>query len=348
MWIALLLAGCETEPTATEPASTPPPVVPTVELIRPTDPYAALVVEYEDLTGDAPLDLTLGTPGGEELTLVGVAEEPWRVFYRPEPRWEVGEYIITGGLGGAQVRPRTFTITGYGVGPDFDAPQVGDAWSLDLTGSGVAFLHPPGIGGLLLSQLGDIELVLEIMQVEEQQVTYRIVAIEDDFACSAHTSEATLDADGRLTWASDLLTFPVADEQGAAHQVTLDFGLLDDGLGAGQAWGELDTAAVGLLIGNGEDSLCELLSQFGVFCHACPDGAETCLDIEVQGVTGQPVTVPWEAGANLGPCAGPSGDEPVFDVPPIDCSGFGEGCSSSPWGASWLGALVLAVLFRRR
>jgi len=215
----------------------------------------------------------------------------------------------------AEAADIAFTTSALGAAVTAPADLEGMTYELDLASADI--VKPPGVGGLLgtlLGQLGDTAILFEVKSVDTGAGTIDLFGGVGDKAQDGTISQDLCDPTFSLGGATgdaadfDNPYFELNAPDGitiaaAGVEVTLDSVLLSgafeaDGssIGGARLAGQADARKLAPALGDllsdidDADSLCTLISSFGVACEPCEgDGQNYCLTIDAQNITAEKV-----------------------------------------------------------
>lgn len=209
----------------------------------------------------------------------------------------------------------TVSWTTSDVGNPTEIDLVGSTFSLDLTSG--EFVEPPGVGDLLASQLGDVEVLVGVESVDGATIQMLGAlgaggGAQDLCTESLPFPPATYD-DPYFSLETPVLPLDIEGFQIDVENLTLSGAFAPDGsrIQGAVLKGDIDTRPLVELVspGGGDDAVCTLVSTFGVSCIDCSDGSGAfCLSlwvdsIEALGVPGTTlVTVTADDIANNADC----------------------------------------------
>lgn len=206
-----------------------------------------------------------------------------------------------------------FTTSALGAAVTDTAGLEGSTYELDLASADI--VKPPGVGGLLgtlLGQLGDTAILFEVKAVDTMSTPNTIDlfgGIGDKAQDGTITQDACTPTFGLGSTTGDAAEFdnPYFELNApngitiaaAGVSITLDAVLLSgafeaDGssIGGARLAGQADARKLAPALGDllsdisDADSLCTLISSFGVACEPCDgDGQAYCLTIDAQNIT---------------------------------------------------------------
>jgi len=182
----------------------------------------------------------------------------------------------------------TTSTTGAPVGDG--SSLVGNVYALDIADG--QWVQPPGVGGLLASQLGDTQILVSPQDVTAADITMiggiGSAGAQDECSPTIPFPAANF-SDPFFSIDAPELPLSIAGITINIKNLSLSGAFAPDGsrIQGATLGGQVDTSALGAAFGLGTDpdSVCQLVSTFGVSCEDCPDGSGTyCLTVYVDNV----------------------------------------------------------------
>ncbi|MBN2799417.1 MAG: hypothetical protein JXX28_09745 [Deltaproteobacteria bacterium] len=288
--------------------------------------------------------------GGAEVALETREYDGGHVKWVSRDGFSPGEYEVVGFVG-APGYPisQTFAVGAWGQDEGFDAAGVVGV-PYEVVG-GTFFLMPVD---MLTGSFG--RLALELLSVEGDQASFRLVSRQEGFDCSVLRDTGHLDSQGLLTWSRDRLMVDMGATDLLAEDLSLtvgwDSGASDEAHAVATV--RVDTEPLAYLVTAEDeepagDALCTLANTLGLACTACAEGQPSCLASTAYGVVLQRDAA-HPIDAELAACGVEDEDLGVFscDVDPGDIE---IGCSTvglQAGGPGLLAGLWLLVAGRRR
>jgi hypothetical protein len=213
-------------------------------------------------------------------------------------------HTVTATVCGTSVS-QTFTTVGEAI----TAPIVGRTYDVDLAGRDLTWVKPNATAGaILVGQLETQNFLFNVQAADDTTIDLvGAVAYEDggdvvqyecapalDFVPGNFTSNPFFHVgpqDSELSASG--ITVPMlqlevegrfADDASAIEDVTLT--------------GLIDVAELGTLLGTTDP--CSYLAFLSISCVSCPDGSDTCVELEVRDAS-----APWADGATVDPTVDP-------------------------------------------
>jgi len=189
----------------------------------------------------------------------------------------------------------SFTTSATGGEVSDPTTLVGNVYALDLANG--QWVKPPGVGPLLATQLGDTQILVTPQSVDATSITMfgGIGSADTQDLCSPTIPFPPADFENPFfSLDADLLPLVVAGVEIDIANLNLSGAFAPDGSriqGASLAGG-IDTRPLGPAFGLGtaEDSVCQLVSTFGVACEDCADGSGAfCLSVYLDNVNADKV-----------------------------------------------------------
>lgn len=179
-----------------------------------------------------------------------------------------GSYLVTE-LDGFAIDPVGFEVSETGQVPS--AFEVGEAWVLDDGWS------PGGLGGL-----GVDAIWLEVLEVDDDDVLFRVVSAFSPQPCDLMTAWGQTDEDGHLTFLLPELIDANQEPPFQAWDIWFHVARSADGqeVEGVEAQAVIDTRR--LDHADADTDLCDLLVGVAVACEPCPDGEEECLPVAMR------------------------------------------------------------------
>jgi hypothetical protein len=257
------------------------------------DVYYRTDVRFTLTTEDQGASITVADDGGTEVpgttsvigTLVNwTADEPLDpvTSYTSTISWECGEASVS--------------WTTSEVGSPTEVDLTGKTYALDLTSG--EFVEPPGVGDLLASQLGDVEILVGVESVDAG--TVQMLGAEGDGAGNQNLCSPTIPFPGAnyddpyFSLISPLLPLDIQGFQIDVENLTLTGAFAPDGsrIQGTVLKGDIDTRPLVELVspGGGDDAVCVLVGTFGVSCLECSDNSGPyCLSLWVDNIAADEV-----------------------------------------------------------
>lgn len=230
-------------------------------------------------------------------------------------------YALTIDWGCNSAGPLNFRTSTHGSAVADDTLIIGKSYFLDLTSA--EFVEPPGVGGILASQLGDVIVLFSPMPESDiaNGELHIVGALGEDDGTGTYRQDLcneslpfTFGNDGIVGTADDepaawdnpfmsleapVLSLTIQDVTASIQDLLISGTFAPDlsGMAGGTFGGMLDTRALDGLIGDGTPgAACELVEEtIGVPCEECGGGnpgafcltvlAEDIIAVEVPGTT---------------------------------------------------------------
>lgn len=269
-----------------------------------------------DVPLDAPVVASLSAPITADQVAVmiepaadgslSVAGDGLRVTWTPDaPLARETDYTATVTACGSAMAT-SFTT----VGEPTTAPIVGRTYDVELDGRDITWVKP-SVGSLLVSQLETKSLLFMVESADSESIDLLGAAGYDvgrsvaqypcappiDFATGTFASNPFFHVGPQDTSLSASgLVVPILQMEVEGRFATDAASITDITL-----QGLIDVRDLGALLGGGD--ACDTLGLFGVACVACPDGSDSCVELEVRDAS-----APWRDGLNLDASLDPSAD----------------------------------------
>ena len=192
--------------------------------------------------------------------------------------------------------PVSFTTSDTGAPTGVDITDL--VFELDLASG--EWVEPPGVGEIIASQLGAVQVLVSPKVVTPTEITM-IGALGDGVGgqdpCSPYLDfgQAAGWTDPYFELSSELLTLDVAGVVVDVEDLLLAGAFAPDGsrIQGAVLQGSVDTRPLGSLVGatgTGDDAVCQLVAIFGITCDECGDGTGPyCLSINVDNIVAEQI-----------------------------------------------------------
>ena len=202
----------------------------------------------------------------------------------------------------------TFTTVGEAI----TAPIVGRTYDVDLAGRDLTWVKPNATAGAIL--VGQLETQNFLFHVQAADATsidlVGAVAYEDRGSVYQYECAPALDFAPGTFASNPFFHVGPQDSELSASGITVPMlGLEVEGRFAADAsaiedvtlTGLIDVAELGALLGTSDP--CSYLAFLSITCVECPDGSDTCVELEVQDAS-----APWRDGVSVDPTIDPDAD----------------------------------------
>ena len=297
----LALFACK---TATPEPTDVPSTEPTCETLSAQFPgdqspavYYRTSISWSFTAVDDTAEVTLTGPNGA-VTGTGSFTGNTYVWNPSSPLAPATTYQLSiSYCGGERSADTSFTTSGVGAETD-EATLTGKTYLLDLTAPDVNFIEPPGVGGLLQSQLDGVSVLVGVRSANATDIDM-IGAIGDDSTppqqdlCteSIPFPLADFDENPYFEIGPEDTTITVAGFSVSIGDLKIS-GAFDPGqtvISGAVLEGQVDTRPLVELLqpGGGPDAVCTLVGQFGIACEDCGGGEMFCLSLKVNNINAE-------------------------------------------------------------
>lgn len=190
----------------------------------------------------------------------------------------------------------TSQFTTSDVGASTDAALLADkSFVLDLQDPGVNFIEPPGVGGLLQSQLAGVNVLVGVVSADATNIQMRgAIAndanppVQEECTESIPFPSANFTENPYFEIGPETTTITVADVSVQIQDLKIS-GAFNQGateISGAVLEGNVDTRPLvdSLAPGAGDSGVCDLVGQFGVNCVDCGGGEVFCLSLKVNNI----------------------------------------------------------------
>lgn len=290
--------ACINPPPTPPPTPPPPPPPPPVcEALFATSPAAGQTQVLPDadlswsFTGmDSTLTVEVTTSAGVAVTGTGT----WSgSIYEWEPdaplAADTSFDAVATWCNGVSSNTHSFTTTD--VGAPVPVPTLPDrTYAVDLASPSLSFVQPPGVGGLLQSQLAGFSVLVSVADATATDLELRVGIgsvspfVQDLCQPTSDLPSSDFSTNPYFSAGPATLPFDMGITSFEFQELMLEGALTADAdamLMTLEA--VVDTRPlVPLVVPGGADSaVCDLLAAFGVTCTTCAGGGDFCLPIEV-------------------------------------------------------------------
>lgn len=297
----LALFACKGTTEDTDPTDTAPPT-PACETVSDQFPadqapavYYRTAFSWTFTNADTSASVSLSGPMGEATGSGGFVGNTY-VWQPDSPLSPSTTYDLSlTYCDGNQTATTSFTTSAVGAEIGDTATLNDKTYVLDLQDPGVNFIEPPGVGGLLQSQLAGVNVLVGVVSAGATSIDMR----------GAIANDATPPVQEECT---ESIPFPTADfsenpyfeigpetttitVSGVSVQIqNLKISGAFDATGASISGavleGNVDTRPLvdSLAPGAGDSGVCDLVGQFGVDCVDCGGGEVYCLALKVNNI----------------------------------------------------------------
>ena len=202
----------------------------------------------------------------------------------------------------------TFTTVGEAI----TAPIVGRTYDVDLAGRDLTWVKPNATAGaILVGQLETQNFLFHVQDADETTIDLvGAVAYEDRGSVYQYECAPALDFAPGTFASNPFFHVGPQDSELSASGITVPMlGLEVEGRFAADAsaiedvtlTGLIDVAELGALLGTSDP--CSYLAFLSITCVECPDGSDTCVELEVRDAS-----APWRDGVSVDPTVDPDTD----------------------------------------
>lgn len=299
----LALFACKGEDTDTEPSdsATPPPACETVSDQFPADQapavYYRTAFSWTFTNADESASVSLTGPGGEVTGTGGFVGNTY-VWQPDSPLDPSTTYdLALTFCDGEQTANTSFTTSAVGATTD-ETGLPDKAYVLDLQDPGVNFIEPPGVGGLLQSQLAGVNVLVGVISADATTIEMRgaiandaTPPVQEECTESIPFPTADFSENPYFEIGPETTTITVSGVSVAIQDLKIS-GAFDSGattISGAVLEGNVDTRPLvdALAPGAGDSGVCDLVGQFGVNCVDCGGGEVFCLSLRVNNINAE-------------------------------------------------------------